>query len=205
LRRLGASSILRLVVDFTDRSQRMPSTYAVHTPDSAPALAADGLRQLHGAVGLIPNLAATMAESPALLIGFLRLRELYAQTGFTGGEIQVLSLTAAVENDCAWCVAFHTAMALKEGVARQAIDALRRGEAPADRRLAALSGFARDMVRRRGAVDAAAHEAFLAAGYSPKQALDVVMGMAFSLMANYAAHLTQPAVDDFLQPHVWTR
>jgi hypothetical protein len=31
------------------------------------------------------------------------------------------------------------------------------------------------------------------------------MGLAFSLMANYAAHLTHPAVDDFLRPHVWTR
>ena len=183
----------------------MTAPYLAHTPESAPALAAEGLRQLHAAVGLIPNLAATMAESPALLNGFLALRGLYAQTGFTPGEAQVLSLTSAVENDCAWCVAFHTAMALKEGVERGAVDALRRGEAPADARLAALSGFARSMVRNRGAVDAPAQQAFHAAGYSPRQALDVVMGRAFSLMANYAAPLTRPAGDDFLKPHAWTR
>ncbi len=183
----------------------MTSTYAAHTPESAPALAADGLRQLHAAVGLVPNLAATMAESPALLNGFLALRDLYAQTGFSGGEVQVLSLTAAFENDCAWCMSFHTAMALKEGVDRAAVDALRRGEAPGDPRLAALSRFARAMIRTRGSVDAGTHQAFLAAGYSPRQALDVVMGLAFSLMANYAAHLTRPAVDDFLKPHAWTR
>ena len=183
----------------------MTAPYLAHTPESAPALAADGLRQLHAAVGLIPNLAATMAESPALLNGFLALRGLYAQTSFTAGEVQVLSLTAAVENDCAWCVAFHTAMALKEGVERGAVDALRRGEAPADPRLAALSRFARTMVRNRGPVDPPTQQAFLAAGYSPRQALDVVMGLAFSLMANYAAHLTRPAIDDFLKPHVWTR
>jgi AhpD family alkylhydroperoxidase len=183
----------------------MPSTYVAHTPDSAPALAADGLRQLQAAVGLVPNLAATMAESPALLNGFLALRNLYAQTGFTGGEVQVLSLTAAFENDCAWCMAFHTAMALKEGVERQTVDALRLGEAPAEPRLAALSRFARAMVRNRGAVDAPAQQAFLAAGYSARQALDVVMGLAFSLMANYAAHLTHPAVDAFLTPHTWRR
>jgi hypothetical protein len=29
--------------------------------------------------------------------------------------------------------------------------------------------------------------------------------MAFSLMANYASHLTQPPLDDFLKPHGWTR
>ncbi len=167
-------------------------------------MSADALRTLQSTVGLIPNLAATMAESPALLNGFLALRELYAQTGFPPGEVQVLSLTAAYENDCAWCVAFHTAMALKEGVGRDAVDALRRGAAPADGRLAALSGFARAMIRNRGAVDSPALEAFLAAGYSKRQALDVVMGMAFSLMANYAGHLTRPPLDSFLATHAWT-
>ena len=61
--------------------------------------------------------------------------KLYATTGFSAGEVQVLSLTAAYENDCAWCVAFHTAMALKEGVDCDAVDALRQGGAPTDLRL----------------------------------------------------------------------
>ena len=189
----------------TKEAEAMDGTYTVHTLESAPEMAADGLRTLQSTVGLIPNLAATMAESPALLNGFLALRELYATTGFSAGEVQVLSLSAAYENDCAWCVAFHTAMALKAGVDRDAIDALRRGTAPADERLAALSGFARAMVRNRGAVDTPALQAFLAAGYSKRQALDVVMGMAFSLMANYASHLTHPPLDSFLATHAWTR
>ena len=41
--------------------------YAVHTLESAPTMAGDALRALQATVGLIPNLAATMAESPALL------------------------------------------------------------------------------------------------------------------------------------------
>jgi AhpD family alkylhydroperoxidase len=183
----------------------MPSTYVAHTPETAPALAADGLRQLRDAVGLVPNLAGTMAESPALLNGFLALRRLFAQTAFTAGEVQVLALTSAFENDCAWCLAFHTAMGLKEGLDRDDVEALRRGDAPSDPRLAALSRFARTMMRNRGKVGAPDREAFLAAGYTPRQALDVVMSLAFSMMANYAAHVTRPAVDDFLQPHAWAR
>ena len=31
------------------------------------------------------------------------------------------------------------------------------------------------------------------------------MGMAFSLMANYAGHLTRPPLDGFLAAHAWTR
>ena len=180
-------------------------SYTIQTLESAPEMAADALRTLQSTVGLIPNLAATMAESPALLNGFLALRELYAKTGFSAGEVQVLSLTAAYENDCAWCVAFHTAMALKEGVDRHAIDALRRGAAPTDGRLDALSSFARAMVRNRGDIETPTLQAFFTAGYSKRQALDVVMGMAFSVMANYASHLTRPPLDSFLATHVWTR
>ena len=179
--------------------------YAVHTPESAPEMAGEALRSLHAAVGVIPNLAATMAESPALLKGFLALRGLYAETAFSSGEVQVLSLTAASENDCAWCVAFHSAIALKEGINRDAVESLRHGVAPADVRLAALSNLGRAMVRNRGRVDGNVLQAFFDAGYSKRQALDVVMGVACSVMANYASHLTRPPLDEFLEPFAWTR
>jgi AhpD family alkylhydroperoxidase len=181
------------------------TAFALHTPASAPPGGDEALRRLHAAVGVIPNLAATMAESPELINGFLALRELYGKTGFSPAEIQVLSITAAYENDCGWCVAFHTAMALKDGVPKDAVEALRNGIRPADSRLAALSEFARAMVRGRGHVPPATVEAFHAAGYSKRQALDVVMGMGFSLLANYAAHLTHPPLDEFLKPHAWSR
>ena len=180
-------------------------TYAVHTPESAPEMAGEALRSLQATVGVIPNLAATMAESPALLKGFLVLRGLYTETAFSPGEVQVLSLTAAYENDCAWCVAFHSAMALKEGIDRDAVESLRHGAAPAEARLAALSNFGRAIVRNRGSVDGNVLRAFFDAGYSKRQALDVVMGMAFSMMANYASHLTRPPLDEFLEPFAWTR
>jgi AhpD family alkylhydroperoxidase len=179
--------------------------YAVHTPESAPEMAGEALRTLQATAGLIPNLAATMAESPALLNGFLALRELYTKTALSPGEVQVLSLTAAYENECAWCIAFHSAMALKEGVGRDVVDALRQGAAPPEPRLAALSNFARAMVRNRGSVELHVQRAFFAAGYSKRQALDVVMAMAVSVMANYASHLTHPPLDEFLKPLAWAR
>ena len=61
------------------------------------------------------------------------------------------------------------------------------------------------MVRNRGNVDPDGLQAFFDAWYSKRQALDVVMGMAFSVMANYAGHLTRPPLDTFLEPFVWAR
>jgi AhpD family alkylhydroperoxidase len=181
----------------------MTKLFQIHTKESATQSGAEALTRLHAAVGVIPNLAATMAESPELLNGFLDLRERYAKTGFTAAEIQVLSLVAAVENKCSWCVSFHTAMALKDGVSKESVERLRAGKEAIEPKTAALSGFARAMVQKRGNVGVDGMKVFLDAGYTKKQALDVVLGMGFSLLANYAAHLTDPALDTFLEAHAW--
>lgn len=179
------------------------STYPIHSVDTAPEDAKPLLRGLKEGLGMIPNLAAAMAESPQLLKGFLTVREIYQGGTFTPAEIQVLSLTAAFENDCAWCMAFHTMMARKDGVSPESVEALRTGRSPVEPRLGALSNFARGMVRQRGAVDGAGLERFYGAGYTRAQALEVVLGMSFSLMANYAGHLADAPLDEPLQPHAW--
>src|SRR6185295_11428728 len=130
----------------------MKNLFQVHTKDTASTDGVAALTRLHEAVGILPNLAATMAESPALLNGFLDLRERYAQAGFSAAEIQILSVVAASENRNSYCVAFHTAMALKEGVSSESVDRLRNGEAPVEAQDGALVELARTMVRQRGNV-----------------------------------------------------
>jgi AhpD family alkylhydroperoxidase len=178
-------------------------TYQTHRIDTAPEASKPLLRGLQEGLGMIPNLAAAMAESPQLLRGFLAVREIYQGGTFSPAEIQVLSLTAAYENGCAWCMAFHTLMARKEGVSPESIDALRDGLSPVEPRLGALSDFARAMVRRRGAVESADVERLCNAGYTRAQALEVVLGMAFSLMANYAGHLAEAPLDEPLRAYAW--
>jgi AhpD family alkylhydroperoxidase len=178
-------------------------TYQTHSIDTAPEASKPLLRGLQEGLGMVPNLAATMAESPQLLQGFLAVREIYQGGTFSPAEIQVLSLTAAYENGCAWCMAFHTLMARKEGVSPESIEALREGRSPVEPRFGVLSDFARTMVRRRGAMESADVERLCNAGYTRAQALEVVLGMAFSLMANYAGHLADAPLDEPLKPYAW--
>ena len=179
------------------------STYQIHGIDTAPESSKPLLLGLQQNLGMIPNLAAAMAESPELLKSFLAVREIYQGGTFSPVEIEVLSLTAAFENNCAWCMTFHTRMAGKVGVSQETTEALREGLSPAEPRLGALSDFAREMVRGRGAVGSSALERFYGAGYTRAQALEVVLGMGFSLMANYAGHLTEVPLDEPLKPHAW--
>lgn len=179
--------------------------FPVHTAETAPAASRQPLKDLAAAVGFVPNLAAAMSNAPGLLKGFLAVRSLYEAGSLSPAEIQVLSLTAAVENEIPWCVAFHSLMAEKSGVSKASLDALRAGHAPLEPRLGALSTFARTMIRSRGAVNEADLARFTAAGYSKEQALEVVLGMAFSLMANYAGHLADVPLDPPFVPHAWKK
>lgn len=181
------------------------NAYQTHTIDSAPEASRQPLKELQASVGFVPNLAAAMASSPQLLRGFLAVRAIYESGTFSPAEVQILSLTAAYENDCAWCVAFHTLLALKTGVSQVSIDALRAGRSPVEPKPAALSDFARKMVRARGAVTPSDLERFVAAGYSRAQAMEVVLGMAFSLMANFAGHLADAPLEPAFQPHAWKK
>lgn len=179
------------------------SNYPVYTLDTAPEGARQSLAGLQQAFGLIPNLAATMAGSPPLLNSFVAAFGQFANGTFTGGERQVLLLSNAVANDCAWAVAFHSTIALKEGVAPAAVDALRRRELPADLRLATLSALTRTLIDKRGHLDEADAKAFTTSGFDDNQLLEVITGVAISAMANYAGNIAQPALQAPFQPQAW--
>ena len=179
------------------------SRFPIHTVDGAPEQSRSALADLKQAIGIVPNLAAGMAESPSLLRGFLAVREIYHNSTLTGAEIQTISLTSAYQNECSWCMAFHSLMAENEGVSADDIHLLRTCRLPQDPRLAALSEFARALLQRRGAVDASQLQRFFDAGYTPRHALDVVLGLGFALMANFAGHLVSPPLDPLIVPHEW--
>jgi AhpD family alkylhydroperoxidase len=180
------------------------SAYKVHTIETAPEGSKPLLQNLKGAIGRIPNLAAAMSESPELLEGFLAIREIFYGGTFTPGEIQVLALTNAFENGCRYCMALHSAFALKEGVSKDTVEALRAGQSPHEPRLQALSEFSRALMKNRGHVTADDLQKVLAAGYSKAQALEVVLGVAVSILPNFAHHITQCPIDESFSAHVWT-
>jgi AhpD family alkylhydroperoxidase len=174
-------------------------TFPPHTFDSAPAASKPTLLQLKAAVGMVPNLAAAMAESPALLEGFATLRAIFQSGTFSPVEREVLSLTNAVENGCNYCRAIHSTFALKVGAPDDVVRRLRAGASPSDPKLKALVDFGRAVVRDRGHVPPETFQAFLDAGYTKAQALEVLLGLATSIIANYAGHFTEPELDEPLR------
>jgi AhpD family alkylhydroperoxidase len=180
------------------------TTYPIHTIATAPDGAKPALQGLQEAFGMVPNLAATMANSAALVSTFVAAFGQFGGAGFTGAERQVLLLTNAVTNRCAWAVAFHSTMALKEGVAPADVEAIRRRSLPADARLAALSTVTRQLIEKRGHLDENDSKEFAAAGFDAPQLFDVIAGIAVSTTANYAGNVAQPPLEAPFQAQAWS-
>lgn len=180
--------------------------FPLHTPESAPEAARAKLKAGKDRFGFVPNLYAHLAEAPTALDAYFDLSAQFEKTSFNPIERQVILLTASVENGCEFCVAVHSMMARKMAKAPDAVvDALRDRKPVPDAKLEALAAFTRTMVQERGWVVGAPLTAFLSAGFTPRQALEVVLGVTMKTLSNYANHLTETTVNPEFADEAWTR
>lgn len=174
----------------------MPPLLTLHTPDTAPEASRPLLARVRQGYGRVPNLLASMAESPALLGGYLALAGAFEGSSFTALEQHVVLQTVNAANGCHYCTAAHSAVALQVTKVDSAIDAALRAVQPlADVRLEALRRFTLAVVQQRGRVPAGETEAFLAAGFTRAQLLEVVLGVGMKTISNYLNHLAGTPVD----------
>ena len=138
-------------------------SFPVLTIDTAPEKSRPALEALQGAFGMIPNVAGTMATSAVLIDSLVALFGKVHGGSFTEAQVQTLLLANAVTNGCAWAVAFHTGLALKEGLDKADVQAIRERRAPKDVTSAALSTFATTLIEKRGRVDDRDVDKFMAA------------------------------------------
>lgn len=167
----------------------------------AKAVLEDAQRRL----GFVPNMYAVMANSPGLLEtyvgGYGRFRQ---ASGFSAPEQEVVFLTISRENGCTYCVAAHSVIAdAMSKVPPEVTDAIRDGRAIPDARLGALSRFTKVMVESRGMPDRREVEAFLKAGFSERQVLEIVLAIAVKTLSNYANHLFLTPVDARFASRAW--
>ncbi|HUN51009.1 MAG TPA: hypothetical protein VMU42_07825 [Candidatus Sulfotelmatobacter sp.] len=179
------------------------TSFPVHAIDTAPEASKPALRQLQSAFGTIPNIAGAIATSPVLIDSLDCLFANVHGGSFSEAQVQTLLLTDAVTNGSAWAVAFHTALALKEGIDPADVQAIRAGRLPKDGKFAALSGLAKAMIEKRGHLDAEDIDRFLAAGFGRDHLLEVIAAVAASTITNYSASIARPPLEAPFQEHAW--
>ena len=149
-------------------------------------------------IGFIPNMYANMVNVPAVLTTYLHGYNAFRQhSGFSPAEQEVVFLAISQQNDCHYCMAAHSMLADRmSGVPGPVLAAIRSRQPIPDNRLQALFRFAQELVRSGGKPEAATGAAFLAAGYTEVQALQVVLAAAVKTLSNYSNHLFETVVDD---------
>ncbi|MGA2055720.1 MAG: carboxymuconolactone decarboxylase family protein [Bradyrhizobium sp.] len=171
----------------------------IQTIESASEKSRPCPQGLENKFGFIPDLTATMAESPVPINAFVGGFSSFDGGSFSEGEKQVLLLTGAVMLRSPWTVALHSTMALQEGVSGNDVDAIHRGRLPKDPKYAALAALARALIEKRGHVTDAEVETFTSAGYSEIQVLEVIYGIGISTMAATLGNLAGTSIDDRLK------
>ncbi|WP_306131924.1 carboxymuconolactone decarboxylase family protein [Roseivivax marinus] len=179
--------------------------FPLHDTDSAPEESKPLLQKSQENFGMIPSLHAVMAEAPGLLEGYQTLHALFQDTSFDKDEITVVWQSINVEHACHYCVPAHTGIAKSMGVSDEITDALRNETPLPNDRLEALRDFTLSVVRERGNVDKAAVDAFLEAGFTKRQVLEVVLGVSQKVMSNYVNHIAETPVDKPFEKFEWSK
>ncbi len=178
--------------------------FTLHNEATAPDDSQPLLAKSKAAYGMIPGLHAVMAEAPGLLEAYQRVHELFVNSSFDKDELTVVWQTVNVENACHYCVPAHTGIAKNMGVDDAITEALRNGTPLPNAKLEALRDFTLALVRDRGNLDDATVQAFLDAGFTKRNILEVILGYSQKVMSNYTNHLADTPVDKPFQKFAWS-
>ena len=179
--------------------------FKVHDKTSAPHESKPLLEHSEQVFGFVPNLHGVMAEAPGVLEAYKKVHEFFLNSSFDKDELTVVWQTINVEHACHYCVPAHSGIA-KSMEVDGAIDEALRNETPLpNARLEALRTFTLSVVRNRGNVDDQAVQAFLDAGFTKRQILEVILGVSQKVMSNYINHLAHTPVDNVFQKFEWEK
>jgi uncharacterized peroxidase-related enzyme len=179
------------------------TTFTLHTPETAPAASRAILENVEAAWKFIPNLHRILAESPATLEAYSNAFSLFDKSSFDAKERQVIYLAINYENECEYCMSGHSALAAMSGVDADAIEALRENTVIANPRMEALRSFAASVTRTRANLNPGEVEAFIAAGFTNQQVLEVILAVSVKTISNYVNHIAKTPLDGFMAGTKW--
>jgi uncharacterized peroxidase-related enzyme len=160
-------------------------------PAEATGAAADLLAQVQQAFGVTPNMTKVMANSPALLAGYLALSGALAGGVLPAGVRERLAVATAEANGCGYCLSAHTY--LGEHVAKVDPEEMTRARSADSREphTAALLALSDAVLANAGDVDDEALADARAQGVSDAEIGEVVGHLALNVLTNYFSGLTQ--------------
>lgn len=180
-------------------------TFPLFDEVTAPEAAKPILSKTKEEFKMIPNLERTMALAPTLLESYVTSWSLFNHTSLSAIERQIVYQTANFENECDYCIPWHTFLAKKAKMPQEDIEALRTGAKLSNSRHEELRRFTQSLIRSQGKIVRSELDTFFQAGYSPQQALEVILGIAVKTMSNYTNSIAGTPLDDPVKSYRWNK
>lgn len=163
-------------------------------PNTASGKAKDLLAAVKSKLGLVPNMTKMMANSPAVLEGYLGLSGALAGGQLDAQTREQLALVTAQENHCDYCLSAHTAIGKIVGLNEQQIAQSREAKGGTPRTTAALV-FARRVLETRGQISDGDLSAVREAGFSDGEVTEIIANVALNVLTNYFNIATEVEID----------
>ena len=145
-------------------------------------------------LGRIPNLYASMAQSPAALDGYLAFRGALGKGVLSLPMRERIALVTAAINDCGYCVSAHTFRGAKVGLSANELAAAQKSQAEDPRSAAALQ-FVDVLLQRRGLIVDEDFAKVKSHGWSDEEIGEIVAHVALNVFSNYFNHVAAPVLD----------
>lgn len=162
-----------------------------------PRSAEESVRKLYDPIrsklGRVPNMMRVMANSPAVLKGYLGLSDSLSST-LDAAERELIALAVAGVNGCDYCDAAHSTLARRAGLTPEEIFDARNATGHGARR-GALVHLAATIAATRGQIEDFEIEEARDAGLTDADIAEVVANVALNFFTNLINNVAEPEID----------
>jgi uncharacterized peroxidase-related enzyme len=164
------------------------------TIENASPPAAEILSAIKGKIGMVPNIYAAMAHSPAALSAKLSFDEAFGKSSLSAPVKEQLALTIAGANTCDYCASAHTAIGKGAGLDDTELSNNLAGNA-SDPKVQALLTLAKSIVATQGNLSDDQVAKARSAGVTDAELVEVVATVAINIFTNYFNHIAATDID----------
>ena len=150
--------------------------------------------QFQQAAGKMPNLYATIGHSANALATYVQYTRGQAKNTFHARDREGIYLIVSQINGCEYCLASHTASAIKAGWKEEDTLAIRAGTHP-DKKWQVIYAVIRSALDNKGEVSDDLLRKFAALGFTDAAIIDLFVLVNVMSLTNYVFRLTKIPID----------
>ncbi len=145
-------------------------------------------------MGRIPNMMATLANSPAALEAYMNMSGALAGGKLSAQEREAIAIQIGSVNRCGYCVAAHSKIGSMAGLTGAEIENAKTGTST-NARTRAILAFAGEIAHKQGWVSDTGIATARSNGLSDQELIEIVGVVSLNIYTNYLNHLMDPVVD----------